>query len=109
MLLGFLSAKGILTAALNQLPPDMFLAQDTAQLQELVTANGSGEWEYLILSAFVTLLFAFLAAAPAARYAASVPCYGDAWKRENENQKEKPQGKEDKELRKILCRTQSAA
>jgi hypothetical protein len=39
----------------------------------------------------------------------SVPCYGDAWKRENENQKEKPQGKEDKELRKILCRTQSAA
>lgn len=72
MLLGFLSAKGILTAALNQLPPDMFLAQDTAQLQELVTANGSGEWEYLILSAFVTLLFAFLAAAPAARYAARV-------------------------------------
>lgn len=72
MLLGFLSAKGILRAALNQLSPDMFLAQDTAQLQELIASNGSGKWRYLMMSAFITLLFAFLAAAPAARYAAKV-------------------------------------
>lgn len=72
MLLGFLSAKGILTAALNQLSPEMFLAQDAAQLQGLVEANGSGKWGYLVMSAGITLLFAFLAAAPAAHFAARV-------------------------------------
>lgn len=72
MLLGCLSAKGILTAALNQLPPEMFLAPDMEQLQVLIAANSGGKWGFLLLSAAVTLLFAFLAAAPAARYAAKV-------------------------------------
>lgn len=72
MLFGFLAAKGILTAALNQLSPEMFLAQDAAQLQGLVDANRSGKWGYLVMSAGITLLFAFLAAAPAAHFAARV-------------------------------------
>lgn len=72
MLFGFLSARGILTAALNQLTPEMFLAQDRAGLLELIAANGSGKWGYLILGAGITLLSAFLAAAPAAHFAARV-------------------------------------
>lgn len=72
MVLGFLSAKGILTAALNQLSPEMFLAQDAAQLQSLIAENSSGKWGYLLLSAVITLIFAFLAAVPAARSAAKV-------------------------------------
>ncbi len=72
LLLGWLSAKGLLTAALNQLSPEMFLAKDTEQLFDLIVANSAGKWGYLMLSAVITLIFAFLAAAPAAEYAASV-------------------------------------
>lgn len=70
MLCGRLSAKGILGAVLRQLPPGMFLASDMEQLQVLIAENSGGKWGYLFISGFVTLLFAFLAAAPAARYAA---------------------------------------
>ena len=72
LLLGALSAKGILLAALSQLSPEMFLAGDSEQLQALIDANSTGKWGYLLISAFITLLFAFLAAAPAARFAARV-------------------------------------
>lgn len=72
LLLGFLSAKGILAAALNQLSPEMFLAENPEQLQSLIAANSAGKWGYLLLSAAVTLVFAFLAAAPAALFAARV-------------------------------------
>lgn len=72
MLCGFLSARGILSAVLNQMPPEMFLASDAAQLQELIAENSSGKWAYLLVSALTTLLFAFLAAAPAAHFAAKV-------------------------------------
>lgn len=72
MLCGFLSAKGILGAVLNQMPPEMFLARDAAQLQEVLARNSSGKWGYLLVSALVTLLSAFLAAAPAAYFAAKV-------------------------------------
>ena len=72
LLLGCLSAKGILTAALNQLSPEMFLAKSREQLQALIDANSNGKWGYLLVSAFVTLAFTFLAAAPAARFAARV-------------------------------------
>ncbi len=72
LLLGCLSAKGILTAALNQLSPEMFLAGSREQLQVLIDANSNGKWGYLLVSAFVTLAFTFLAAAPAARFAARV-------------------------------------
>ncbi len=73
LLLGALSAEGILRAALSQLSPEVFLAQDAAQLQELIAANSDGKWAYLLLSAAVTAGFAFLAAIPAARFAANVP------------------------------------
>ncbi len=72
LLLGSLSARGILAAALNQLSPEIFLAQDMEQLQSLIAANSTGKWSYLLLSAAVTLVFAFLAAAPAAWFAAKV-------------------------------------
>lgn len=72
MIGGFLSAKGILGAVVNQMPPEMFLAPDAAQLQEMIAENSTGKWGYLLVSALITLLFAFLAAAPAARFAAKV-------------------------------------
>ncbi len=72
LLLGLLSAKGILTAALSQLSPEIFLAQDAQQLERLIGENASGKWGYLLLSAGITLLFSFFAAAPAARFAARV-------------------------------------
>ncbi len=72
MLLGALSAKGTPAAALNQLSPEMFLAGDSEQLRILIDANNTGKWGYLLISVFITLLFAFLAAAPVARFAARV-------------------------------------
>lgn len=72
LLLGRLSAEGILVAALRGLSPEIFLAGDQKQLRELIAANNQGKWGYLLGSALVTLLFAFLAAAPAARFAARV-------------------------------------
>ena len=72
LLLGRLSAEGILVAALRGLSPEIFLAGDQEQLRELIAANNQGKWGYLLGSALVTLLFAFLAAAPAARFAARV-------------------------------------
>ncbi len=72
LLLGWLSAEGILTAVLNQISPEMFLTQDTEQLQALIAANSSGKPLHLLFSSGVTLIFAFLAAAPAARFAARV-------------------------------------
>ena len=73
LLFGCLSAKGILTAALNQLSPEMFLAGSREQLQALIDANSAGKWGYLLISTFVTLVFMFLAAAPVALFAARVP------------------------------------
>lgn len=72
MLSGVLSAKGILTAALNQLPPELFLAQDMGQLRLLIDENSTGKWSYLLAAAVIPLVFAFLAAAPAAHFAAKV-------------------------------------
>ena len=66
MLFGFLSAKGILTAAINQLSPDVFLVQDATQLDDLIAENSSGKGIFLLLSAMITLLFAFFASVPAA-------------------------------------------
>lgn len=68
--LGGLSAKGILSAALNQLSPELFLAEDAGRLKSLIAANSGGKWAYLLASALITLFFAFLAAAPAAWSAA---------------------------------------
>ena len=70
--LGSLSAKGILTAALGMLNPDLFLAENTQELNNMVAGSRTGGPLPMLLSVFVTLLFAVLAAFPSARYASRV-------------------------------------
>ncbi len=72
LLLGTLSAKGILTAATGLLSPKIFLARDAGQLSRLIEENSSGKGLFLLASAAITLIFAMIAALPAARYAARV-------------------------------------
>ena len=72
LLLGSLSAKGILTAATGLLSPEIFLARDAGELDRLIAENSGGKGFFLLASAAVTLLFALAAALPAARHAAKV-------------------------------------
>lgn len=72
LILGGLSAKGILTAATGFLSPEIFLVQDSAELNKLIAENSSGKWGFLLISAVITLVFALMAALPAARFAAKV-------------------------------------
>ncbi len=72
LLLGSLSAKGILTAATGLLSPEIFLARDAGELGRLIAENSGGKGFFLLASAAVTLLFALAAALPAARHAAKV-------------------------------------
>lgn len=72
ILFGMLSAKGILTAATGFFNPDVFLASAQSDVVEMIEANASSKIFPLIISAAITLLFAFIAAMPAARYAAKV-------------------------------------
>ncbi len=72
LLLGSWSVQGILTAALNQLPPEIFLAKDREQLQIQIAENCACKWGHLLLSTGITLMFSFLAAAPAVLYAGRV-------------------------------------
>lgn len=72
LLLGTLSAKGILTAATGLLSPEIFLARDAGELDRLIAENSGGKSLFLLASAAVTLIFALTAALPAARYAARV-------------------------------------
>ena len=72
ILMGTLSAKGILTAATGLLSPEIFLVQNTDELNRLIAENSGGKGIFLVASAAVTLLFAYIAAIPAARYAAKV-------------------------------------
>ena len=72
LLLGMLSARGILTAATGLLSPDIFLARDSEELARLIGENSGGKALFLLASAAVTLVFALAAALPSARYAARV-------------------------------------
>ncbi len=72
ILLGTLSAEGILTAATSLLSPEIFLVQNTDELNRLIAENSAGKGVFLLASAAITLLFAFIAGIPAARYAAKV-------------------------------------
>ena len=72
LLLGSLSAKGILTAATGLLSPEIFLARDAGELDRLIAENSGGKGFFLLASAAVPLLFALAAALPAARHAAKV-------------------------------------
>lgn len=72
LLLGVLSARGILTAATSLLSPDIFLVQNAEELHQLIAENSSSKDIFLGLSALITLFFALFAALPAARYASEV-------------------------------------
>lgn len=72
LLLGILSARGILTAATALLSPKIFLVQSQAELQQLIAENSNGQSLFLLISVGITLAFALLAALPAAHYAANV-------------------------------------
>ncbi len=72
MIVGRLSTKGIVIMATSFLSPEIFMVQNTSELQSLISANSSGKIPFLAASAVITLFFAFVAAIPAARYAAKV-------------------------------------
>ncbi len=72
ILIGTLSAKGILIAATGILNPRLFMADSTAELNGAIRTAGRGNIILCFMSAAITLLFAMLAAFPAARYAARV-------------------------------------
>ncbi|MDE7311204.1 MAG: ABC transporter permease [Eubacterium sp.] len=72
LLAGALSAKGILTAATSILNPDLFMADSTENLQSMIYTASSVNMAIYPVSISVTLLFAVLAAFPAARYASHV-------------------------------------
>lgn len=54
------------------LNPDLFLAENTQELNNMVAGSRTGGPLPMLLSVFVTLLFAVLAAFPSARYASRV-------------------------------------
>ena len=72
LLLGTLSAKGVLIAATGILNPDLFMANSTSELNSAIHAASTVKFPMLLASIAVTLLFAMLAAFPAARYASRV-------------------------------------
>lgn len=72
LLLGSLCAKGILTAALGFLNPDLFLAETAQELKTMIAQTGAEGPLPLAVSVLVTLVFAGLASFPSARYASRV-------------------------------------
>ncbi len=72
LLLGILSAKGVLIAAVGILNPDLFMAESISELNAAISAAGTVKLPILSVSVAVTVLSALLAAFPAARYASCV-------------------------------------
>ena len=72
LLLGVLSAKGVLIAATGALNPDIFMANSAQELNSAISGAAEVKPIMLLASIAVTLTFAMLAAFPAARYAAHV-------------------------------------
>lgn len=72
ILLGLLSTQGILTAATGFFNPDIFMANSQNEVSAMISSNSGGKIIPLIISAGITLVFAFIAAMPAARYASKV-------------------------------------
>ena len=69
---GVLSAGGITKAATSLLSPEIFMVQNIVELEALIAQNSMGKLLPLLISAAITLISAFIAAMPAARYAAKV-------------------------------------
>jgi ABC-type antimicrobial peptide transport system permease subunit len=92
--LGVLSAGGITKAATSLFSPDIFMVQNTEELGSLIAQNSTGKLLPLLISAAITLVFAFIAAMPAARYAAkvspTVAMNGITNRVKRTNRKEKP-------------------
>lgn len=72
LLIGSLSAKGILIAATGILNPDLFMTSSTTELNQTISATSSHNFLLYFVSVAITLIFAMLAAFPAARYASRV-------------------------------------
>lgn len=72
VLLGGFSAKGILTIVTGLLNPELFLVENTRQLNTVIAANSAWKLLPLFISIGITLLFVILSSFPAARYASSV-------------------------------------
>lgn len=72
LLFGTLSSQGVLTAAMSVLNPDLFMVNSTSELNSAIIAASTVKPPLLLASVAVTLLFALLAAFPAARYASHV-------------------------------------
>lgn len=72
LILGTLSAKGVLIAAAGVLNPDIFMANSVSELNAAISNASTVNFPMLIVSVAVTLLFALLAAFPAAWYASRV-------------------------------------
>ena len=65
LLLGILSAKGVLIAATGLLNPDLFMANSTSELNSAINTASTVKLPMLFASIAVILLFALLAAFPA--------------------------------------------
>lgn len=71
-ILGILSASTITKAAISSFTPSIFMAQNQEELNSLIMLNSAPKLLPLIISAIVTLIFAFIASVPAARYASKI-------------------------------------
>lgn len=72
LLIGVLSAKGILIAATSILNPDLFMVNSAGELNTVICGTSTNNPLFLLVSVTITLVFAMLAAFPAARYASCV-------------------------------------
>jgi ABC-type antimicrobial peptide transport system permease subunit len=72
VVLGLVSSQGILTAAMSFLNPDLFMASTTQELTATINASSGSKALPLVASVAITLIFAGIAAFPAARYASCV-------------------------------------
>ena len=72
LIAGAYSAKGILIAATGILNPDLFMADSTTELNQMINATDADHFLLYFVSVAVTLIFAMSAAFLAARYASRV-------------------------------------
>ena len=72
IILGILAANGITTGVTNFFSPEIFMTNSQNEVAALVSANGGSRIIPLVISTVVSLLFAFVAAMPAAHWAANV-------------------------------------
>lgn len=72
ILIGSLSAKGILIAATGVLNPDLFMTNSTMELNQIIHETKPDNFLLYFVSGAITLIFSMSAAFPAARYASHV-------------------------------------